>query len=140
MAISRGVMGEVLRHIRGARRPLLPVGGVCVSCDEALLNELVEVLAMPVVYTAMGKVSSQICVCVGGGRALGVVWSAGALLMLVVLKRGEQPACYCGAMRTVLALMGTAGARGEGDEAQLNELVEVLAMPVVYTFMGKVSL
>jgi thiamine pyrophosphate-dependent acetolactate synthase large subunit-like protein len=36
--------------------------------------------------------------------------------------------------------MGTAGARGEGDEAQLNELVEVLAMPVVYTFMGKVSL
>jgi thiamine pyrophosphate-dependent acetolactate synthase large subunit-like protein len=65
-AISRGVMGEVLKHIRGARRPLLLVGGGCVSCDEALLNELVEVLAMPVVYTFMGKVSvhalhRQIC-------------------------------------------------------------------------------
>lgn len=56
--ISRAVMQEVLKSIRGAKRPLLLLGGGCVGCDEALLNELVEVLGVPVVYTFMGKVSS----------------------------------------------------------------------------------
>lgn len=57
--ISQSVMREVLRHIRAARRPLLLLGGGCVGCDEVLLNELVEVLGMPVVYTFMGKVSNS---------------------------------------------------------------------------------
>jgi thiamine pyrophosphate-dependent acetolactate synthase large subunit-like protein len=49
-------MDQVLRHIRAARRPVLLVGGGCVGCDEELLNELVDVLGVPVVYTFMGKV------------------------------------------------------------------------------------
>lgn len=54
--ISRAVMQEVMRSIRAAQRPLLLLGGGCVGCDDALLNELVEVLGVPVVYTFMGKV------------------------------------------------------------------------------------
>lgn len=54
--ISRSVMNEVLRHIKAAKRPVLLVGGGCIGCDEALLNELVDVLGVPVVYTYMGKV------------------------------------------------------------------------------------
>lgn len=57
---------QVMKHLRAARRPLLLVGGGCVGCEEGLLNELVEVLAMPVVYTFIGKVGGGGC-CVGRG-------------------------------------------------------------------------
>lgn len=58
----------MLGYIRVARRPILLLGGGCVRIDEVMLNELVDVLDMPVVYTFMGKVRSNVprpmlCVC-----------------------------------------------------------------------------
>jgi thiamine pyrophosphate-dependent acetolactate synthase large subunit-like protein len=102
-------MTEVMRSIRAAQRPLLLLGGGCVGCDEALMNELVEVLGVPVVYTFMGKVR-------------------GAMNM----KTGVR----CHVHGCMVPCMG--GGCVGCDEALMNVLVEVLGVPVVYTFMGKV--
>lgn len=51
---------QVLGYIRAAKRPVLLLGGGCVGCDEALLNELVDVMGAPVVYTFMGKVGMDV--------------------------------------------------------------------------------
>jgi thiamine pyrophosphate-dependent acetolactate synthase large subunit-like protein len=47
---------QVLLLLKAARRPLLLLGGGAVRVDCALMNELVEVLDMPVAYTWVGKV------------------------------------------------------------------------------------
>jgi hypothetical protein len=54
--VRQSLLKEVLGYVNSARRPLLLLGGGCVKCEEEVLNELVEVLGMPVVYTFMGKV------------------------------------------------------------------------------------
>lgn len=51
---------QVLGYIRAAKRPVVLLGGGCVGCDEALLNELVDVMGAPVVYTFMGKVGMHV--------------------------------------------------------------------------------
>lgn len=55
------LLPQVLGYIRAAKRPVLLLGGGCVGCDEALLNELVDVMGAPVVYTFMGKVGMDEC-------------------------------------------------------------------------------
>ena len=54
--VRQSLLKKVLGYVKAAQRPLLLLGGGCVKCDEEVLNELVDVLGMPVVYTFMAKV------------------------------------------------------------------------------------